>query len=610
MRRLGDPFPAGSGAAGETADHAVGAEVHEPELDQETAEEARGLGLHGLDLDVLLLAQRAEVVEREEVRVRRVVPLERQLLADRHAAGEEQVQTDADGREVRDRDDGLAGLVEDLHEDLARLLHRLQRFGQDGQVVGAVGQEAEPLVRVLVQHVDVAAHALDDLREVDLDARAARTALTEDAQQGAGAAADVEHARAGRDHVHERRELAQLLGRHLRVLRREEGAHQAAELLRVREEAVVADLDVQVRVGDGLVLAEHRGRDRAALLLAEEPVPGEGDEQEARLDAPAGLVHGPVLDGRVVAVHRVRNLEVGVRVEAREELARLVAEIALDGEHRAEAGGVLLLPFGVARQPVLLQLAAEAAVQEVERKVGDVGDLAGLGETDVGTVLGGLVVVVAAVPVRIERDRVAADDVEGERLGVQGRARGDHDRAVDFVRMRGDPLHDLDAAEAAADEAREARHADLAQQRAVDLDRVADRETGEVAAPGPPRGGVDARGAGRALAAAEDVRADDAVAVRVDRLAGTDDALPPAGALVLAGVASRYVRVAREGVADEDDVVVLGPDEAAALPGDVDAGQRAALFQMEHAVGQGQGRHVGLDDAHAVVFLLVHGGRL
>ena len=45
VRRLGDPFPAGSGAAGETADHAVGAEVHEPELDQETAEEARGLGL-------------------------------------------------------------------------------------------------------------------------------------------------------------------------------------------------------------------------------------------------------------------------------------------------------------------------------------------------------------------------------------------------------------------------------------------------------------------------------------------------------------------------------------------------------------------------------------
>ena len=300
----------------------------------------------------------------------------------------------------------------------------------------------------------------------------------------------------------------------------------------------------------------------------------------------------------------MRDLKIGIRVEAREELAGLVLKVALDRERGAEARGVRLQPLLAALEPVLLLLAPEAAVEEVKREIGDVRDLACLREAHARA--GAVAVVVAALPAGVERDRVASHDVERKRLRVERRAGGDHHRLVHLARMRGDPLKHLYAAEAAAHEPREMRDADLAQKRAVDLHRVADRETRERRPVGTAGGGVDGGRAGGPLAAAEHVRADHAVAVRVDGLAGADDGIPPAARGLLAGAVSRDVRVARERMADEDDVVVRGRFAPARLPRHVDPRERTAVFEAEAPGRQRQRRHMGFNDPDGLVLDGIH----
>jgi hypothetical protein len=77
---------------------------------------------------------------------------------------------------------------------------------------------------------------------------------------------------------------------------------------------------------------------------------------------------------------------------------------------------------------------------------------------------------------------------------------------------------------------------------------------------------VERRRSGGAVAAAEDVAADDEVLADVERLAGTDQRVPPARHLALA-VPPRGVRRARQRVADEHRVVAAGVELAVGLVG-------------------------------------------
>ena len=80
------------------------------------------------------------------------------------------------------------------------------------------------------------------------------------------------------------------------------------------------------------------------------------------------------------------------------------------------------------------------------------------------------------------------------------------------------------------------------QERALRAHHVGDRDHGEVRAVRPAGRGIERRRPGRAAAAAEQIGADDEVAIGVERLAGADHAVPPAEAAAAIGVAA--VRVA------------------------------------------------------------------
>ena len=87
-------------------------------------------------------------------------------------------------------------------------------------------------------------------------------------------------------------------------------------------------------------------------------------------------------------------------------------------------------------------------------------------------------------------------------------------------------------------------------------------------------------GPGRALAAAQEVRAHDVQAVGVERLARADQVVPPAAAVRVAVVAGG-VRVARQRVADEDAVGRARVELAVGLVGDLDGVQLLAGFEHE-----------------------------
>ncbi len=67
---------------------------------------------------------------------------------------------------------------------------------------------------------------------------------------------------------------------------------------------------------------------------------------------------------------------------------------------------------------------------------------------------------------------------------------------------------------------------------------------------------IDAGRAGRAEAGADDIGADDEIAVGVEDFARADHVVPPAGLAVLRGMAPGRVGIAGPGVGDQDGIVL------------------------------------------------------
>ena len=100
--------------------------------------------------------------------------------------------------------------------------------------------------------------------------------------------------------------------------------------------------------------------------------------------------------------------------------------------------------------------------------------------------------------------------------------------------------------------------------------------------------GIDAAGAGAALAPTDDVGADDEVAIGVEALARTDHGLPPPGT-VLSRVVARGVSVPGQSVQYEYGVALSFVEHAVGLVGDGDRsegltrveGKRRELHRLE-----------------------------
>jgi hypothetical protein len=210
---------------------------------------------------------------------------------------------------------------------------------------------------------------------------------------------------------------------------------------------------------------------------------------------------------------------------------------------------------------------------------------------------------VAAVEIGVGHDRASRHLVEGDVLRGQVRRGRDRDALTQSLRIAQRPGERLHAAEAAAEHRRQPLDAEGIDETGLRIDPVFHRDDREVAAVGPPvRGGIGirARRPGRAEARARVVDADDEEAIGVERLARTDQVVPPAFALRLPWIRAGDMVRRVEGVADENGVAAARVQAAVGLVGErVVAQHRAArqrqrrgeLHQLRLDVAKGAHRH-------------------
>ena len=224
----------------------------------------------------------------------------------------------------------------------------------------------------------------------------------------------------------------------------------------------------------------------------------------------------------------------------------------------------------------LLKRAPELVVHGLVAQVGDVRKHARRRQSALR-----LLLVVAVEPVLVVHDRLAADPVERDALRGHARRGGDGDHAVHRLRVGDAPLERQHAAHGAARHAEPFFDPEVIHQALLRAHHVRDREDREIHVVAASGVRVDAAGAGRTGTPADDVGADDEKLVGVERLAGSDHVVPPAGLFVLGGMVARQVRIAGKGVFDQDGVIRLGGEFAVGLVADHDAFQAASAVEGE-----------------------------
>ena len=324
----------------------------------------------------------------------------------------------------------------------------------------------------------------------------------------------------------------------------------------------MAEIGGELGVTRAFAAAEEGEGELAVLFGREEPVAGEADDERIGLDGGEGFFEGAVRLREVELVEGARDVEVRVCVEAVDEALALMAQVALDLELDVER-------VGVAGGGVFFA-AAEFAVHGRVGDVGDVGHHAGDGEADARA---GVLGVVAAVPGGVLHDGLAADLVEGDGLGAFAAGGGHGEDAAGEVGEVGGEAQREHAAHGAADDGVEFRDAEVVEEEFLRAHHVADGDEGKLDPVGAAGFGVEGGRAGGALAAAEDVGADDEEAAGVDGLAGADEVVPPAGFFVGRRVPAGGVVVAAEGVADEDGVVARGVEGAVGFVAEGEGGE-------------------------------------
>ena len=178
----------------------------------------------------------------------------------------------------------------------------------------------------------------------------------------------------------------------------------------------------KVAIAHGLPCTQKRRDDLLRLPPREEDVVFIRDDEHLRVNAGESCIKRTVAVAGIGEVHRTRYVEVGVRVEAAQELHRLVVEIALDLKIRLEEAVALGAFFCRSVYEVVLKPAAELLLQKLAREIRYVRKLARCGKPRLRALAVAFEIVVAALPVGVVRDGVAAHDAQRDRLGVQARA--------------------------------------------------------------------------------------------------------------------------------------------------------------------------------------------
>ena len=199
------------------------------------------------------------------------------------------------------------------------------------------------------------------------------------------------------------------------------------------------------------------------------------------------------------------------------------------------------------------------------------------------TVTGRCVVVLAITEPGIDREGRSTGGAPGDLPGAGSQGRGDrHHRPHPFgVHHR--PLQSLHPAHRTTHHRKPPGDTQVVGDRSLAAHHVAHRDRREGRGIGPPRAGVHRRRPRRPLTTAEDVDAHHEVAVGVEPATRPDDPVPPTRDAVRLTHATVGVRVAGQGMADEDGVVRRRRELTPGLVRHRDLGEDAAALEGEGA---------------------------
>ena len=198
--------------------------------------------------------------------------------------------------------------------------------------------------------------------------------------------------------------------------------------------------------------------------------------------------------------------------------------------------------------------------------------------------LGALLEVAAVVPFGIGHHRLTAEFVEGDVLRRMPRRAGNRQRREHALRIGRGPLQRLHAAHRTADHAEQRLDAETIEQHRLRPHHVGNGDDRKIQPPQFAGRRIDRGRSGRPHAAADHVRTDDEVALGIQRTAGTDQGLPPAG---LAGHRMHVgdMLVAGQRMTDQDGVGALGVELAIGLIGDLERREIDAAIEPQRLVG-------------------------
>jgi hypothetical protein len=285
-----------------------------------------------------------------------------------------------------------------------------------------------------------------------------------------------------------------------------------------------------------------------------------------------------MIGGDVEIVHRPRQIEIGVGVEALDKGRALVTQIAFDLEIRVE---------GKRRQLAILHAAAELAMQRGVREIGDVRGHARHREPAARKrrMLG----IAALMPIGIGHHGLAAELVEGDVLGRVTRRAGGRHRREYALRIGHGPLQHLHAAHRAADHAKQRIDAKAVEQHRLRAHHVGNGDDGEIQSPRLAGRGIDRGRPCRAHASADHIGTYDEVAVDIDREPAANHVLPPAR-LACDGVLVGNMLVERQRMADQNGIGALRIERAVGLIGDLERCKIDAAIELQGLVGA-EARH-------------------
>ena len=152
--------------------------------------------------------------------------------------------------------------------------------------------------------------------------------------------------------------------------------------------------------GNRFLFPQKRLGQGDGLLGRKEPVGAQSDDEEFGCRMPERLGQASVFLGEVIRIHGFCNAQVGVGIEAFDELLPLVGEVA----------------FNLKPEAAILdaRLATELGLHNGRRQIGDMSDLPGMCKSPGRAML--LVVVVAASPMGVGFNGIAGDRVECQGL--------------------------------------------------------------------------------------------------------------------------------------------------------------------------------------------------